>query len=63
VFKGKEFRSWHGSIELLVVVAIALVTAAAFYLNAVFAFAISRRASRGSGRRSSVRGATSRSCS
>jgi uncharacterized membrane protein len=42
VFKGTEFRSWHESVELLVVVAIALVTAAAFYLNAVFAFAISQ---------------------
>lgn len=40
-FKGTEFRTWHGSVELLLVVVIALVTAAAFYLNAVFAFAIS----------------------
>ena len=42
VFKGKEFATWHGSVEILLVVVIALVTAAAFYLNAVFAFAISR---------------------
>jgi len=41
-FKGKEFHAWHGSVELLLVVAIALVTAATFYLNAVFAFAISQ---------------------
>jgi hypothetical protein len=41
-FKGKEFHAWHGSVELLLVVAIALVTAACFYLNAVFAFAISQ---------------------
>jgi uncharacterized membrane protein len=41
-FKGKEFHTWHGGVELLLVVAIALVTAASFYLNAVFAFAISR---------------------
>ncbi|MGZ4280847.1 MAG: hypothetical protein ACXVEM_01590 [Gaiellaceae bacterium] len=41
VFKGKEFHTWHGSVELLLVVGIALVTAACFYLNAVFAFAIS----------------------
>jgi len=41
-FKGKEFHTWHGSVELLLVVAIALVTAASFYLNAVFAFAISQ---------------------
>ena len=42
VFRGREFHSWHGGVALLLVVAIALVTAAAFYLNAVFAFAISR---------------------
>ena len=42
VVKGTEFRSWRESIELLLVVVIALVTAAAFYLNAVFAFAISQ---------------------
>jgi uncharacterized membrane protein len=42
VFRGKEFHTWHGSVELLLVVAIALVTAAGFYLNAVFGFAISR---------------------
>jgi hypothetical protein len=41
-FKGKEFHAWHGSVELLLVVMIALVTAASFYLNAVFAFAISQ---------------------
>jgi hypothetical protein len=41
-FKGKEFHAWHGSVELLLVFAIALVTAACFYLNAVFAFAISQ---------------------
>src|SRR5580765_305466 len=41
-FKGKEFHAWHGSVELLLVVAIALLTAASFYLNAVFAFAISQ---------------------
>jgi len=42
VFKGREFHVWHGGAEVLLVVAIALVTAAAFYLNAVFAFAISQ---------------------
>jgi len=41
-FEGKEFHVWHGSVEVVLVVLIALVTAAAFYLNAVFAFAISR---------------------
>jgi uncharacterized membrane protein len=41
-FKGKEFHSWHGGAELLLVLAIALVTAASYYLNAVFAFAISQ---------------------
>jgi hypothetical protein len=41
VFKGREFRNWHGSTALLLMVAIALLTVAAFYLNAIFAFAIS----------------------
>jgi hypothetical protein len=41
-FKGKEFHAWHGGVELLLVLAIALVTAAGFYLNAAFAFAISQ---------------------
>jgi hypothetical protein len=41
VFKGEEFRIWSGSVEVLLVAAIALITAASFYLNAVFAFAIS----------------------
>jgi uncharacterized membrane protein len=41
-FKGKEFHSFHGGAELLLVLAIALVTAASYYLNAVFAFAISQ---------------------
>jgi hypothetical protein len=42
-FKGKEFHTWHGGAELLLVLGITLVTAAGFYLNAVFAFAISQR--------------------
>jgi hypothetical protein len=42
VFKGNELRTWHGGAAALLVLAIVLVTAAAFYLNAVFAFAISR---------------------
>jgi hypothetical protein len=41
-FRGKEFHSWHGGVEVLLVVGIALVTVACFYLNAVFAFAISQ---------------------
>jgi uncharacterized membrane protein len=41
VFKGQEFHTWQGAAEVLLVLAIALVTAASFYLNAVFAFAIS----------------------
>jgi hypothetical protein len=40
-FKGKEFHAWHGGVEGLLVLGITLVTAACFYLNAVFAFAIS----------------------
>jgi hypothetical protein len=39
-FKGKEFQVWSGSAQALLVVAITLVTAACFYLNSVFAFAI-----------------------
>jgi hypothetical protein len=39
-FRGNEFRTWHGGAEALLVAAIALITVAAFYLNAVFAFAI-----------------------
>src|SRR5690242_21397801 len=38
VFRGKEFHSWHGPLGLLLVIGIAVVTAACFYLNAVFAF-------------------------
>jgi hypothetical protein len=41
VFKGEAFHAWSGSVEVLLVALIAVVTAAAFYLNAVFAFAIS----------------------
>jgi hypothetical protein len=41
VFKGKEFHTWHGGAEVLLVLAIAVVTAAGYYLNAVFAFAVS----------------------
>ena len=41
VFKGHEFQTWNGPLVLVLVFSIALVTAAAFYLNAVFAFAIS----------------------
>jgi uncharacterized membrane protein len=41
-FKGKEFHTWHGGAELLLVLAIAVITAACYYLNSVFAFAISQ---------------------
>jgi hypothetical protein len=41
VFKGKGFRDWHGPGAIAAVVLVALITACAFYLNAVFAFAIS----------------------
>ena len=40
--KGKDFRSWHDGREVLLVLGIAVVTAACYYLNAVFAFAISQ---------------------
>ncbi|HSS80472.1 MAG TPA: hypothetical protein VLK24_04660 [Gaiellaceae bacterium] len=42
VFRGHEFHTFLGAVTMLLVVTIALVTAAAFYLNAVFAFAISQ---------------------
>jgi uncharacterized membrane protein len=42
VFKGHEFRGWSAAAEVLLVLAIAVLTAAGFYLNAVFAFAISQ---------------------
>src|SRR6476646_3388014 len=42
VFKGQGFESWHGPVVVVLVAAITLVTAACFYLNAVFAFAISQ---------------------
>jgi hypothetical protein len=42
-FKGREFHSAQAAVEVLLVVAIALITAASFYLNAVFAFAITQR--------------------
>jgi hypothetical protein len=42
VFKGKDFHLLTGWPVIISVVAITLVTAACFYLNAVFAFAISQ---------------------
>jgi hypothetical protein len=42
VFKGKDFHSWSAAGALALVIVIALVTAASFFLNAVFAFAITR---------------------
>jgi uncharacterized membrane protein len=42
VFKGHEFHGWQAAAEVLLVLAIAVLTAAGFYLNAVFAFAISQ---------------------
>jgi hypothetical protein len=41
-FKGGQFRSWYGWTPLLLVAAVTLVTIAAYYLNALFAFAISQ---------------------
>jgi len=40
--RGKKFHTWYGGVELLLVVGIAAVTAACFYLNAVFGLAISQ---------------------
>jgi hypothetical protein len=42
VFQGKEFHNPYGAAAVALVVAIALVTAGSFFLNAVFAFAISQ---------------------
>jgi hypothetical protein len=42
VFRGHEFQAWQASVQVVLVVAITLVTAACFYLNSVFAFAISQ---------------------
>jgi hypothetical protein len=41
VFQGRAFRNWHGTTAIVLVSAIAVVTVVAFYLNAVFGFAIS----------------------
>ena len=44
VLHGKGFREWkHLWVEVAVIVVIAAITAASFYLNAVFAFAISTK--------------------
>ncbi len=40
VLKGKEFNIWRGPLAIVLVLAIALVSVAAFYLNSVFAFAL-----------------------
>ncbi len=42
VVGGREFRLWYGPTVVLLIVAVALLSVASFYLNAVFAFAISR---------------------
>jgi hypothetical protein len=42
VFHGKEFHVLRGPLLVPVILAIASITASAFYLNAVFAFSISR---------------------
>jgi len=41
-FRGKDFHDWSGPGALSLVAVIALVTAASFFLNAVFAFAITQ---------------------
>jgi hypothetical protein len=42
LFKGREMRQWYGAAALGAVIAIIAITTLSFYLNAVFAFAISR---------------------
>jgi len=41
-FRGHEFRAWGSWEQVALVAAITVITAASFYLNAVFAFAISQ---------------------
>lgn len=41
-FNGKDFHDWSAAGALALVILIALVTAASFFLNAVFAFAITQ---------------------
>jgi hypothetical protein len=45
VLKGREFKLWQGPLAVVIIALVALVSVAAFYLNSVFAFALS-----GSGR-------------
>ncbi len=42
LFRGREMRHWYGAAALGAVIAILVITTASFYLNAVFALAISR---------------------
>jgi hypothetical protein len=42
VFEGREMRHWYGAAALGALIAIIVITSVSFYLNAVFAFAISR---------------------
>ena len=42
VLRGKSFHVVHGPVVVLLVLAVAAITAACFFLNAVFAFAIAR---------------------
>lgn len=41
LIKGRDFKLWYGADALALVMAVAVVTMASFYLNAVFAMAIS----------------------
>jgi hypothetical protein len=43
VFRGKEFRDWHGPVVLALIALMVLVSVGSFFLNAVFAFAISEK--------------------
>ena len=42
VLHGKAFREWRGPLVIVLVLAAATVTAASFYLNAVFAFSVAQ---------------------
>ena len=41
VLKSREFKLWQGPLAVIVIALVALISVAAFYLNSVFAFALS----------------------
>ena len=61
-FRGKSLEVLSGPVLILSIVAIAAITAASFFLNAVFVFAIARPPRPKSDPRSAKHDRTSRSC-